>query len=73
MSARDRLIRRAVRERFVVTTLDGSAFDGLLAEADDRTLVLVDAFALDGGQRVRVDGSLFVARDRVNYMQRPTA
>jgi hypothetical protein len=55
----------------VVTLTDGTAFDGLLAEADDRTVVLVDAWALERNGRVEVDGRLFLPRDKVAYMQVP--
>lgn len=69
---RDRLLRRAVRARFVVTLVDGATFDGLLDEVDPGVLVLVDAGALDdrGGRRP-VDGRLFLERARIAYMQSP--
>ena len=71
MARTDRLIRRFLRERFIVTMTDGSTFDGLLLEVDDNTLLLVDAFALDGQTRVSVDGDLYLPRFDVAYMQRP--
>jgi hypothetical protein len=37
MARRDRLIRQALRERFVVTLRSGETFDGLLLDADDKT------------------------------------
>jgi hypothetical protein len=69
---RERLLRRAVRTRLVVTLLDGATFDGLVEDVDRRVLVLVDAGALDdkGGRRP-VDGSLYLERARVAYMQAP--
>jgi hypothetical protein len=70
---RDRLIRQALRERFVVTLTSGETFDGLLLDTDDKTVHLVDAHALDGSTRVSIDGALFLPRDRVAYMQRPEA
>lgn len=69
--ARDRLIRRTLRERFVVTMKSGATFEGLLAEVDDRTVVLVNASALDENGRHRVDGSLYLPRSEVDYLQRP--
>jgi len=68
---KDRLLRQLLRERFVVTLRHGESFDGLLADADDKTVRLVDAFALDGKNRVSVDGDLFIPRGEVVYMQRP--
>jgi hypothetical protein len=69
--SRDRLVRDSLRERFVVTLTDGTSFEGLLAEADDRTVVLVDAWALSASGRAEVDGRLFLPRDHVAYMQVP--
>jgi hypothetical protein len=68
---RDRLIRQALRERFVVTLTTGETFDGLLDEVDDKSVRLIDAHAVDGANRVKVDGSLYLPRDRVAYMQKP--
>lgn len=71
---RSRLLRRALRERFLITTADGATFEGLLREADARHLVLVDAAAVDAqGGRTPVDGELWLPADKVSYMQRPTA
>ena len=68
---RDRLLKQLLRDRFVVTLRGGESFDGLLADADEKTVRLVDAFALDGKNRVSVDGELFIPRGEVVYMQRP--
>jgi small nuclear ribonucleoprotein (snRNP)-like protein len=68
---KDRLLRQLLRERFVITLRHGESFDGLLADVDTNTVRLVDAFALDGKNRVSVDGELFVPRGEVVYMQRP--
>lgn len=72
MFRRRRLLRRALRARFVITTLDGATFDGLLEEVDATTVVLVDAGELDqrGGRRP-VDGRLYLERARIAYMQEP--
>jgi hypothetical protein len=71
MARRDQLLRRHLRERFVVTMSGGASFEGVLLEADDKTLQLVDARALDGEQRLVVDGAVFLPRDGVAYMQKP--
>lgn len=68
---RDGLVRRALRSRFVVTLSGGESFEGLLIEVDERTLVLADAFLLDGRNKVKADGALYLPRDRVSYLQRP--
>jgi len=67
----DRLLRGLLRERFVVTLRNGAAFDGLLIDADDKTARLADAFGIDGRNRVKVDGELFIPRAEIVYLQRP--
>lgn len=70
--SRDRLLRQSLRARFLVTLKSGQSFDGLLREVDDETLLLVDAFQVStDGPRVKVDGSLYVPRGEVDYMQKP--
>lgn len=71
MARADRLVRGVLRERFVVTLRSGETFDGLLVDADAKTFRLVSAWAVDGKNRVSVDGELFLPRDQVVYMQRP--
>lgn len=67
---RDRLMRKALREKFIVSLRGGEAFEGLLVEADSKTFVLVNAWAIDGSNRVSVDGQLYLPRAEVMYMQR---
>jgi hypothetical protein len=71
MGRRDRLVRRVLLERFVATLRDGASFEGLLADADEKTFRFVDAWALDGKNRVSVDGELFLPRSEVLYLQKP--
>lgn len=68
---RDKLVRQALRERFVATLRTGESFDGLLIDADEKTYRMGDAFAVDGKNRVRVDGEVFLPRAEVIYLQRP--
>ncbi len=68
---RDTIVRRALRERFVFTIKTGETFDGLLVDADEKTYRLADAWAIDGKNRVKVDGELFLPRSEVSYLQRP--
>lgn len=69
-----RLIADLERVRVVVTTATGETFDGILLDADDRHLVLVDAAQLaSGGDRHPVDGQLWLPADLVAYLQRPEA
>lgn len=69
---RDRLLKRALRERFVITLVGGEAFEGLLDEWDRSTASFVDAAAVSANERVQVDGTLYVPRDQIRYMQRLT-
>jgi hypothetical protein len=66
----DRLLRHLIKERFVVTLRSGESFDGLLADADVKTVRLVNAWALADKDRVSVDGELFIPRAEIVYMQR---
>lgn len=68
----DRLLRGILRERFVITLRGGESFDGLLVDADPKTVRFVDAFAIDDKQgRVSVDGELFIPRSEIVYLQKP--
>jgi small nuclear ribonucleoprotein (snRNP)-like protein len=68
---RDRLLKRFLRERFVVTLKTGETFDGLLDEWDEHNLLFLDAYAVTEKSRVGLDGSgLWVQRENVAYLQR---
>lgn len=67
---RDSLMRKALKERFTITLKNGETFDGLLLEVDGKTVVFVDAYLVDGKDRHSVDGSLYVPRLEIIYMQR---
>ena len=71
MNRRDRLLRQVHLQRFIVTLTSGETFDGLLADADDNTVKLVGAFAVDAKNRESVDGDLYLPRIKVLYMQAP--
>lgn len=64
--------RRLMRERVLVTTFEAETFEGVLLEADDRHLVLVDAAQVaPNGDRVKVDGQLWLPAASVSYLQKP--
>lgn len=72
----DDLLAEKLRQTFMVTLLDGSTFHGVLARADDRFVVLVDATTVithpEGGSVEQpVDGELLLPRAQVSYLQRP--
>jgi len=68
---KDRLLRALLMDRFTITLRNGASFDGLLAGVDEKTVRIVDAFALDGKNRMSVDGELFIPRPEIVYLQRP--
>jgi len=70
MFKRDRILRRALRDRVIATLRSGDSFDGLLFDVDAATFHFVDAVALTGTARAKVDGSLFLPRNEVVYMQK---
>ncbi|SDJ07735.1 hypothetical protein SAMN05444157_1615 [Frankineae bacterium MT45] len=69
---RDRLIRKSLRKRYLVTLTSGEAFDGVLVDADDAHIVLVDAESVSpNNDRLKVDGQLWLPRANVTYLQLP--
>lgn len=72
MSRPDRLLRRSIRTRYLVTLDSGEAFDGLLIDADDQHVVLADVESVAAnGDRLKVDGQLWLPRLSISYMQQP--
>jgi hypothetical protein len=68
----DRLIRQHYRDRYLVTLASGEAFDGILVDLDASHIVLADAESVrPDGERIKVDGQLWLPRPNVLYMQRP--
>lgn len=62
------------RERVVVTTKSGDAFDGILYSADKSALVLRQAAAVGAGENktnLPLDGELIVLLADVAWLQRP--
>jgi hypothetical protein len=69
---RERLLKKYLRTRFVVTLTTGETFSGLLDEHDATHIVLVDATTLYADRAAeKIAGQLFLQRDRVAYMQLP--
>lgn len=71
---RDRLVKRRLRDRVVITLKSGTAFSGVLYEADGKSYVLRAAEALgvaSNGSNAPVDGEVIVARSDVEFVQRP--
>lgn len=68
----NRLIAERTAVRVVVTQTDGQTFAGLIADLDDRWLLLREVAQMGPqGSSVAVDGELLLPRDRIAYVQRP--
>lgn len=67
----DRLLAGLYIEKVVVTLSSGETFTGLLADVDEKSLMLREAVALAGEQRMDVDGELLIPRADVLYLQKP--
>lgn len=62
--------RWPVLERVLVNLTDGSALDGVLIRKSGPLIVLSDSTLYTrGGEPQRLDGNLYIERDRVLYMQ----
>jgi hypothetical protein len=67
---RDRLIKQALRERFLITTDMEESFEAILFDHDAMHFVLADAYSISAkGDRLKIDGQLWLPRARVKYMQ----
>lgn len=70
MAHPDRLIRNAVRKRYLVTLDGDEALEGVLIDADANHLVMADVGAMGPeGARRPVDGQVWIPRARVRYLQ----
>lgn len=66
----DRILRSHLRYRLVVTMRDGATWDGVVMDADERTLILRDVEAIQPDKtRVPADGEVLVPRDQIAYCQ----
>lgn len=73
---RDRLLKKTLRDRYVITLKSGQTFEGLLDDWDRHRVKLVAAVAVvegSGGTLHRQDvaGDLYLDRDNIAYSQVP--
>lgn len=68
---KDRVINYYLKDRFLISLTDGSAIEGLLLEVDEKTISLTDCFRVTIQTRISVDGTLFIPRSNILYMQKP--
>lgn len=70
MARTDRLLRKFLRYRYLVTMTGGDSFLGVLTDIDLQHLIIADAAQVDArGGHLRVDGQLWLPRSQVRYMQ----
>jgi hypothetical protein len=71
MGRKDRLLVMAERGRFLATLDDDSAVDGVLVDWDESHLILGDVTSVAAtGDRLAVDGELWLPRPRIKYLQK---
>ena len=71
MARKDRLLLMAERGRFLVTTDSEEAFEGVLYDWDESNIVLADFCQVSPtGDRMKLDGDLWLPRPRIKYMQK---
>ncbi|KQT75394.1 hypothetical protein [Microbacterium sp. Leaf436] len=70
MARPDRLIRSMIRKRYIATLDTEETFEGVLIDVDDRHIILADVVSLaSNGDRLDVDGHLWLPRLGVKYLQ----
>lgn len=70
MARADRVLRRHLRVRHLITTKSGQTWSAVVMDVDERTISLVDTEAVESdGTRTRADGTVFLPRADVAYMQ----
>ena len=72
---RDRLLKKTLRDRYVITLKSAQTFEGILDDWDRNRVKLINAFVVTeaAGQagRVPVSGDLYLDRDNIAYSQVP--
>lgn len=71
----DRVVDELLKDRLLVFMKGGGVFDGLLLDADDRTMTFGDVHrrGADGTNTTSAPGELYIERTSVHYMQRVAA
>ena len=71
---RDRLLRKRLLSRVVVTLKSGDSFEGVLYELDSRAWFLRDASAIGAGEKntnLPLDGEVVLLTSEIAFAQRP--
>jgi len=69
---KERVLKDLLKERFIVSLVDGNAIDGLFIDADSKTMRLADCYRVTSdGTRMLLDGEMFIPRGNVTYIQKP--
>ena len=71
----DRVLKSLIKEKFLVSMVDGTAIEGLLIDADDKIIHLANCEQVvvndSSTNRFKVDGQVLIPRTNVLYMQKP--
>lgn len=71
----DRVLKSLIKEKFLVSMVDGTAIEGLLIDADDKIIHLANCEQVvvkeNSTNRFKVDGQVFIPRTNILYMQKP--
>jgi small nuclear ribonucleoprotein (snRNP)-like protein len=71
MARSDRIVRRYLRTKFLITMKNGQTWSAVLMEVDEHSLSLADTeFINPDGTRTPAEGQVFLPRADVAYMQR---
>lgn len=65
-----RSLARLVKSRYIVTLTSGEAFEGVLLANNRKNFVLAHAIQHGRGNPTPVDGSLYLLREQVMYLQK---
>ena len=71
----DRVLKSLIKEKFLVSMVDGTAIEGLLIDADDKIIHLANCEQVvvkdSSTNRFKVDGQVLIPRTNILYMQKP--
>jgi small nuclear ribonucleoprotein (snRNP)-like protein len=70
---RSRILSERISEKVIITLKDGTAFEGVLWDADDRLWVLRNSEAIGaakGGGSLPLDGEVIVLSGEILHVQR---
>lgn len=71
----DRVLKNLIKEKFLVSLVDGTSLEGLLIEVDSKTLQLAQCEQVVIKDTITtrhpVDGQILIPRENILYLQKP--